>query len=94
MLFFIHCTDKPGHGQIRAENRDAHLAHLSGFTDSIMAAGPTLDEDGAGMTGSVFLIELADRAAAEAFTADDPYNQAGLFESVVIHPWKKVLPKE
>lgn len=94
MLFFIHCADKPNHGAVRAENRQAHLDYLADFTDAIMAAGPTLSEDGTGMTGSVFLIEFPDRAAADAFTGGDPYNKAGLFESIAVHGWKKVLPKD
>ena len=30
---------------------------------------------------------------AEKFAEDDPYAKAGLFESVSIRPWKKVLPR-
>jgi uncharacterized protein YciI len=37
-------------------------------------------------------MEFPDRAAAEAFAAGDPYRKAGLFESVIIRRWKKVLP--
>ncbi|HZL00727.1 MAG TPA: YciI family protein [Caulobacteraceae bacterium] len=33
-------------------------------------------------------MEAADLAAAEAFSAADPYTLAGLFESVDIRPWK------
>jgi uncharacterized protein YciI len=36
-------------------------------------------------------IEAADRAAAEAFAAADPYAKAGLFASVEIIAWKKVI---
>jgi uncharacterized protein YciI len=39
------------------------------------------------MNGSLFIIEAEDMAAAEAFVADDPYSQAGLFETVVIRPF-------
>jgi hypothetical protein len=46
------------------------------------------------MTGSVLMLDLADRAAADAFAEGDPYARAGLFESVVIRPWKKVFPAD
>jgi uncharacterized protein YciI len=48
------------------------------------------------VNGSLFIIEAEDIAAAEAFVADDPYNQAGLFETVVIRPfhWEVGLPDE
>jgi uncharacterized protein YciI len=92
MHFVISCVDKAGSGQVRADNRAAHLDYLNRNTDKILAAGPTLSEDGAAMNGSVLILEFADRAEAEAFAAGDPYAQAGLFESVTIRPWKKVFP--
>lgn len=93
MLFFIHCIDKPGSAEIRAANRSDHLAHLGSLGDRVFCAGPTLTEDGSGMTGSVLIIEFEDKAAAERFCADDPYAKAGLFEQVTIRPWRRVLPK-
>ena len=93
MLYVISCTDKPGCGDIRAANRTAHLAYLESFGDKVFAAGPTLTEDGSAMTGSVLIVEFDDSEAANRFTKDDPYAKAGLFESVTIRPWRKVLPK-
>lgn len=94
MYFVFICHDKPGHQQVRLENRQAHLDYLARFGPSVAAAGPTLSEDGQHMTGSVLIVDLADRAKADAFAAGDPYAQAGLFDSVDILPWRKVLPKE
>jgi hypothetical protein len=51
-------------------------------------------DDGNSMTGSLLIMDFPDRAAVEAFAAGDPYAAAGLFESVVIRRWKKVLPAE
>lgn len=92
MLFMIRCVDKDGHQEVRKQNRDAHLAYLDGYRDQVRAAGPTLSDDGESMTGSLLLMAFPDRAAAEAFTAGDPYAKAGLFQSVEIAPWKQVLP--
>jgi hypothetical protein len=39
------------------------------------------------MRGSLMAVEVADFAAARAFSAADPYVQAGLFERVEIHEW-------
>jgi uncharacterized protein YciI len=44
------------------------------------------------MCGSVIILDVADLAAAEAFAAGDPYAKAGLFASVTIDRWNKVLP--
>ena len=93
MLYVIQCVDKPGSGDVRAANRNAHLAYLESFGAQVFAAGPTLTDDGSAMTGSLLIVEFEDRAAAERFCADDPYAKAGLFESATIRPWRKVLPK-
>jgi uncharacterized protein YciI len=92
-MFFVYCADKPDHAHVRAANRPAHLEYLGAYADKILAGGPTLTENGEGMNGSVFMIDLPDRAAVEAFLAEEPYAKAGLFESVIVRPWKKVLPK-
>ena len=58
-----------------------------------MQAGPFLDaapESGGEMCGSL-LIYQGDFAGAEAWAAADPYAAAGLFQSVDIRPWKKVI---
>jgi uncharacterized protein YciI len=51
-------------------------------------------DDGTRMTGSLLIMDFADRKLAEAFAANDPYNKAGLFENVVIRRWKKVIPAD
>lgn len=92
MHFYIRCVDKPGHLDVRKANREDHLAYIKGgFVDRIVAAGPTLDPDMEGMNGSVFIIEFDAIEDAREFAANDPYAKAGLFESVVIRPFKKVF---
>jgi len=88
MLFAVICTDKPGQLETRQANRDAHLAYLD-KTNARMA-GPFMDDAGA-MTGSLVVIEASNRAGAAAWAANDPYAKAGLFETVRIEAWKKVI---
>lgn len=92
MLFVISCTDKPGNQKVRLDNRPAHVDYLKSQGPRIVMAGPTTTEDGQLMTGSMIVLEADDYAAAEAFSRNDPYAKAGLFDSVSIRPWKKVLP--
>ena len=92
MQFMIYCLDKPDAAAVRAANRAAHLDYLKGFARQVVAAGPLLSDDGAAMTGSLLLMEFGARAEAAAFAAGDPYGKAGLFRSVTITPWRKVLP--
>ena len=53
-----------------------------------------MTDDGDGMIGSLLIMDFADKAEAESFAAGDPYNQAGLFETVTVVPWKKVIPAD
>lgn len=89
MRFALICTDKPGHLEVRIANREAHLAWL-GQSAGVEMAGPFLDAD-SNMTGSMLIIEAADLAAARAWADADPYAKAGLFQSVDIRAWKKVI---
>jgi uncharacterized protein YciI len=91
MLYVIHCFDKPDHLQVRLDNRPAHVAYLKSFGEKLQAAGPTLDAED-NMSGSVVILDLQSLAEAELFAANDPYAKAGLFATVSIQPWKKVLP--
>jgi uncharacterized protein YciI len=88
-MFVLICRDEPGALETRKANRDAHLAYLA-ETGVVRLAGPLLDDDGA-MVGSLLAVEVADRAAAEAFAAADPYARAGLFASVEIMGWRRVV---
>lgn len=85
MLYAIICLDKPGALEVRKANRDDHLAHIRGAGGAIVQAGPFLDADGE-MCGSLLIYE-GELAGAAA----DPYAAAGLFQSVDIRPWKKVV---
>ncbi|MGE5505557.1 MAG: YciI family protein [Actinomycetota bacterium] len=91
-MFVVHCKDKPGHSNVRAENRAAHLEYIKGHMDRLVLAGPVLDDAREGMVGSVLVLDFPDRADLDAFLAADPYAKAGLFENVTVLPFKKVLP--
>lgn len=88
-LFAVICTDKPGHLEVRKANREAHLAYLRD-TGVVLQAGPFLDAAGA-MCGSLLILDVADRAAAQAWAASDPYAKAGLFSDVRIEQWNRVI---
>ena len=90
MLFCFYCTDKPDSLDIRLANRDAHLKYWAD-TGRIRIAGPFTTDDGATMIGSLLVVEAEDKATAEALAKDDPYNKAGLFQSVEIRGWKWVI---
>ncbi len=91
MLFAIRCIDKADHLPLRQENRPAHIEYVKTFHDRLYAAGPLLDAQGQ-MCGSLIILDVADKAEAQQFAANDPYALAGLFAEVTIDHWNRVLP--
>ena len=47
-----------------------------------------MDDDG-NMNASVWIVDAADRAEAEAITAEDPYEKVDLFETKIVRPFVK-----
>lgn len=83
------CIDKPNHLQIRIDNRPAHLDHIKS-SGIVEMAGPFLNADG-DMIGSLVILTVETMDQAHAWAAADPYAKAGLFDSVTIREWKKVV---
>lgn len=88
MLFALINTDRPGCLDLRMATRPAHLDWLAGEQSKIVTAGGLLDTAGQ-LAGSLIVVDVADRAEAEAFVAGDPYTKAGLFESTVVRPFRQ-----
>ena len=88
MLYAVICKDKPGHLQTRLDTRAAHLAYIE-ETGIVKMAGPFLE--GGEMCGSLVVLETDTLEAANAWAAGDPYAAAGLFDSVSVIEWKKVI---
>ncbi|MCZ0811215.1 MAG: YciI family protein [Pseudomonadota bacterium] len=89
MLIALIARDKPGALQTRLDNREAHLAYIKA-TGTVAQAGPLLDDAGA-MAGSLVILDVVDMAQAQDWAANDPYAKAGLFDSVELIEWKKVI---
>ena len=89
MRFALICHDRPGALQVRLDNRAAHLAHIQS-TGVVEMAGPFLDDRG-DMTGSLIILDVETLQAAQAWAKADPYAMAGLFDTVTITAWKKVV---
>ena len=90
MLYVLICTDKKNSEDLRKKVRPEHLNYLSNF--EIKLAGPMLDDDQTTMVGSIIFIECQSKDDAKAFAAKDPYNLAGLFESVHVSAFRQAIP--
>lgn len=86
-VYVIQGLDRPGGAALRAAHRDAHRAHLAAAGSALKLAGPLEDEAGT-VIGSLILIDVPDRAAADAFVAADPFFGIGLFERFEVKRWR------
>ena len=89
MLVALITHDKANHLDVRTQNRAAHLAYIKS-SGKMAQAGPFLDEDGE-MIGSLIVLEVDSFPDAQNWAQNDPYAKAGLFESVHLMRWNKVI---
>ena len=80
MLYMIYGIDGPDAARIRAQHREAHFAYLAENEDILVLGGATLEDDSDARTGSLLIINVATRAEADKFAANEPFNKAGLFQ--------------
>ncbi|MDG1956585.1 MAG: YciI family protein, partial [Candidatus Thioglobus sp.] len=83
----------------RMEARPSHIARLIELKDQgrLILAGPhpsiDVSEPGeAGFSGSLIVAEFDDLQQARQWADADPYIAAGVYSSVVVKPFNKVLP--
>ncbi|MEK9662774.1 MAG: YciI family protein [Alphaproteobacteria bacterium] len=103
MLYAITRRDRPGMAAERARLQPAHAEYQKPFLPRIVFGGGMVgdaidtaaDVDISDVIGNVLVMDVPDRAAAEAFHRDDPYTKAGLFETVIIERlWQRVPPPD
>lgn len=99
MWYVIVGQDNPGSLEQRKANRPAHLQRLEVLRDEgrLLVAGPfpaidAEDPGPAGFTGSLIIADFTDLESAKAWAGVDPYMQAGVYASVDVRPFRKVLP--
>lgn len=99
MLYAIISEDVPNSLEKRKAARPDHLARLEQLKDQgrLLVAGPhpaidSEDPGAAGFTGSLVIAEFDSLAAAQTWADADPYIAAGVYQKVVVKPYKKVLP--
>lgn len=99
MFYIIAGEDRPGSLEHRLAARPAHLERLQALQAEgrLLLAGPcpaidSPDPGPAGFSGSLIVAEFASLDAARAWADADPYVAAGVYEKVVVKPFKKVLP--
>lgn len=99
MWYVIDARDGQDVLQRRLEARSRHLERLHALRDAgrLLVAGacPAIDADDpgpAGFSGSVVIAEFDSLEAAQAWAEADPYREAGVYASVEVRPFRRVLP--
>lgn len=99
MLYVLIGEDAPDSLATRMAVRPAHLARLEALRDQgrVLIGGPmpaidSPDPGPAGFAGSLVVAEFESLAAAEAWLAEDPYVEEGVFARTIVRPFKKVMP--
>lgn len=99
MLYAIFGKDVPDSLELRLSARPSHLARLRELQDNgrLLLAGPhpaidSEDPGPAGFTGSLVVAEFESLAEARVWANSDPYVDAGVYASVEVLPFRKVLP--
>ncbi len=84
MLYMCYGVDGPDGPALRDTAREAHFEYLKANADIMVLGGATLADDSDARIGSLLIINVPDRAAADAFAADEPLRKAGVFESYTV----------
>lgn len=99
MYYAIISEDIPNSLERRMSVRPAHVDRLKALANEgrLLIAGPhpAIDSEEpaeAGFSGSLVVAEFASLEAATAWADADPYVAAGVYQSVKVKPFKKVLP--
>ena len=99
MLYAILAYDVADSSPLRKTARPAHLERLEKLvaTGRVIVAGPLpaidAEEPGpAGFTGSLTVAEFESLEQAKTWAERDPYADAGVYQSIVVKPFKQVFP--
>ncbi|WP_043201616.1 YciI family protein [Pseudomonas putida] len=99
MLYAIIASDVANSLEKRLAARPAHIERLQQLKAEgrVVLAGPhpaidSNDPGEAGFSGSLIVAEFESLAAAQAWADADPYIAAGVYDKVIVKPFKQVLP--
>ncbi len=99
MFYAIMGTDREDSLEARLRVRPEHLQRIQTLQQEgrLLLAGPhpALDSEDpgpAGFSGSLIVAEFPDLESAKEWANNDPYTLAGVYASVSVKPFKKVLP--
>lgn len=98
MWYVIFSQDVENSLEKRLSVREKHLARLQELQDQgrLLTAGPmpAIDSENpgeAGFTGSTVIAKFDSLEDAKAWADIDPYIEAGVYQNIIVKPFKKVF---
>jgi len=91
--WMIVAWDRPGQADTRAASIAAQTAYAGTLGERLIGYGHIVSDDASGTLATTWFVQLDDRAAAEAFVADDPLSRAGVYERVDVRRWSNSFLK-
>ena len=98
MWYVIFSQDVENSLEKRKSVREKHLERLKTLQDEgrLLTAGPmpavdSNDPGEAGFTGSTVIADFNSLEEAKAWADADPYIEAGVYQNVIVKPFKKVF---
>ncbi|GAB7219916.1 YciI family protein [Vibrio comitans] len=98
MWYVIFSQDVEDSLQKRLSVREQHLERLQNLQSQgrLLTAGPmpAIDSENpgeAGFTGSTVIAQFESLQDAKAWADADPYIEAGVYQNVIVKPFKKVF---
>ena len=99
MWYAIMAEDSANSLEKRLKARPEHLARLELLQNAgrLLVAGPfpaidSNDPGTNGFTGSLIVAEFNSLAEAQNWADNDPFISCGVYEQVIVKPFRKTLP--
>ena len=99
MLYAIVTKDVVNSAELRKAHSIEHMRRLTELKNlgKLVIAGPltreqSIDTHIAGVDGSLIVAEFESLNEAQRWLDEDPFSLAGVYESVRVNPFKKLLP--
>lgn len=97
MYYAIISEDIENSLELRMKTRPAHIERLKKLNEDgrVLLVGPhpaidSEDPGEAGFTGSLIVAEFDSLEDAKTWADADPYLEAGVYQKVIVKPFKKV----
>ena len=91
--WMILAWDRPGQAGVRAAHVAAQNDHARALGERLIGYGRIVSDDASVTLATTWFVQLEDRAAAEAFLAEDPLSRAGVYGRTDVRRWSNSYQK-